>query len=404
MPLSAKIQAYVDQHLLTLEQAMGLNYDRRTNLESEGIRGLIADGTLTLEQAMGLNYEGRTALNDEHTRQRLRNGELTIQNIMGGQIPHGGQGIPAPVNINDSQSTHTASVHRTVSESATRLLNRYATIMNPTVLDDLITTITESINALPNGNPQNEAAKRCVARLAAPEYAYTDLTSGVNTRELLALSWLAINDDTMRTGSLEDATRQVIEGLYEIQRGYNLSETGTDLQGADVFICSGGTFNKLLEKLNGVHPDVVIEVITPKLAALKLPIVVKEEVKNYLAARANPATFSEFAQFTHQIKQIEEEGVEVIWEAIKDNVAARMFDEFGSLYANQDDPRFVAFIDAGQYVELGKLPSFQKEVSESEGYREYCSSTMKSYRMFSQNQRQDSDSSPSDDDKDTPKL
>ncbi len=77
MPLSAKIQAYVDQHLLTLEQAMGLNYDRRTNLESEGIRGLIADGTLTLEQAMGLNYEGRTALNDEHTRQRLRNGELT---------------------------------------------------------------------------------------------------------------------------------------------------------------------------------------------------------------------------------------------------------------------------------------------------------------------------------------
>jgi hypothetical protein len=77
-------------------------------------------------------------------------------------------------------------------------------------------------------------------------------------------------------------------------------------------------------------------------------------------------------QFTHQITQIEEKGVEVIWESIKDSVAARMFDEFGSLYANQDDPRFVAFIDAGQYVELGQLPSFQKEVSESEGYRESC--------------------------------
>ena len=391
MPLSQKIQTYVDQRTLTVDQAMGLTLTGRFNLESEPIRGLIADGTLTLAQAMGLNEQGRMALNDEPTRQRLRQGELTIQHIMGVQIP-------ALVNINDAQSTHTASVHRTVSESATRLLDRYGTTMNASVLDGLITRITGAINALPSDNPKNEAAKRCVARLAAPDYVYTDLTSGVNTRELLALSWLALHDEKMCTASLEDATRLFIEGLYEIQRGNNLSETGADLHGGDINICSGGTFNKLLEKLNGVHPDVVIEVITLKLAALKFPIVVKEEVKHYLADKANPATFSEFNQFTHQIKQIEEEGVDVIWGSIKDHVAARMFDEFGSLYVNQDDPRFTAFMDTAQYIELGELPSFQKELSESEGYRKYCSSMMRSPGLFfgEKTQGQDSGSSPSD--------
>jgi len=398
------IRGLITDETLTLEQAMGLNYTERTNLQYEYIRGLITDETLTLEQAMGLTYNGRTALEDEHTRQRLRNGELTIQNIMGDQIPLGGPGIAAPVNLNDSQSTHTASVHRTVSESATRLLNRYPTIMDPQELNALIITITTEINNLPNDDNKSVAAQRYLTNLAAQgDYAYKDLASGVNTRELLALSWLAIHDDTMRTGSLEDATHQFIEGLYEIQRGYNLSETGVDLGGSDKRICAAGTFNKLLEKINGAHPDVVIEVITPKLATLKFPIVVKDEVKNYLSSMANPSTSSEFSQFNHQIKKIEEEGVEVIWDAIKNSVAARMFDEFGSLYANQDDPRFTAFIDAGKYVELGKLPSFQKEVSESEGCREYCSSTTQSYRTFSQNQCQNPESSLDDGDTNTPK-
>ena len=67
----------------------------------------------------------------------------------------------------------------------------------------------------------------------------------MNTLELLALSWLAVNDNGVRTGSFDDAKNQFIEGLYEIQRGYNLSEAGVDLHGSDVFICSGGTFNKV---------------------------------------------------------------------------------------------------------------------------------------------------------------
>lgn len=259
--------------------------------------------------------------------------------------------------------------------------------------------MTEEINALKD-NLKNNAARACIARISAPDY-HTDQASGISTREQLALSWLAIHDNDSRIGSLEDARDQFIEGLYEIQRGYNLSEGGVDNgSDSDHPICAGGTFNKLLEKLVGVHPEVTIDVVTQNLATLKLPFVVKDEVKHYLTIKAKPATFDEFVEFNHQIKKIEEEGVEVIWEAIKEKVAMRMFEEFESLYDGLNDPRFTNLIEAGKYTELGKLPSFQKEISESEGYRQYLSSMLYSSRFFSKNQK--SDSSLSDDDTHTP--
>jgi hypothetical protein len=392
------IRTLIANRTLPIEQVMGLHDTQLAILADERVRNLIANEIITVDQAMLLGeFEQReatiAAFQDVNTQQRLRNGELTFWDFLVGRVALGNPNAqqPQPGTLNNSQSTHTASVHRTVSESATRLTNRYPEVMGSAVLNSLITTITNEINALPAGNPKNEAAKRCVARLAAPEYAYTDHSSGVNSRELLALSWLAIHDNNARIGTLEDATGQFIEGLYEIQRGYNLSAAGVDMQGADSSICSGGTFNKLMEKLNGVHPDVVIKMITPQLFALKLPIVVREEVHNYLASKASPATMSELTQFTDQIKKIEEEGIGDIWDAIKDKVSTRLFDEFGSLYANENDPKFTAFIDAGTDIELGPLPSYQKQVSESEGYREYCRATMNSYRTMLNQNRQDSE-------------
>ena len=58
-------------------------------------------------------------------------------------------------------------------------------------------------------------------------------------------------------------------------------------------------------------------------------------------------------------------------------------------------------IDAGQDVELGKLPSFQKALSESEGYCESCSAAMKSYRVFSKMNRENPDHND-DKENDTP--
>ena len=87
---------------------------------------------------------------------------------------------------------------------------------------------------------------------------------------------MAIHDDEKRIGSVEYAKTQFVEGLCEIQRGYNLSEAGVYQGGEDQFICSMGTFNKLIEKLVSIHPDCQIRFITRETASLKLPIVVRE--------------------------------------------------------------------------------------------------------------------------------
>ena len=280
--------------------------------------------------------------------------------------------VPVVQNINEAQSTHTSSVHRSVSDSARRLSDRYGEQLKGLHLDMTVDSITTYLSALPAGLI-NDAAKRCLVRLIEVQYVYTDTVSNVSTRQLLALSWLAIHDEELRIGSLEDALKQFVEGLYECQRGYNLSDTGIDhLALSDSHICVAGTFNKLVEKLAGIHPDVVIIFITSKLAGIKLPRLVKEEAERYLMETTNPKTASDFVSITSQLVLLEKEGISAIWTFIKDKVSARLFEEFGSLYTNEKDQRFIDLIDSGLYTDLGKLRSYQKELSASEGYGQYC--------------------------------
>ena len=69
----------------------------------------------------------------------------------------------------------------------------------------------------------------------------------------------------------------------------------------------------------------------------------------------------------------------MIWEHIKDKVAIRLFEEFGSLYTGIQDQHFIDLINTGEYV---TLRSFQKELSESKGYRQFCRATMASNDLF----------------------
>src|SRR3990167_7222643 len=275
------VQAYVDANRITLDRAIHLNYTEIENLQVS--RGLIDVGIITVEQARVINENQRDALRNEQTRQRLIHGELTIENIIGDPVPHHVHGVAAVVpNINDGQSTHNASVHQAVSESATRLAQRYQLMIDGAGLEIVIERVKAYVSNLSDDSQKNKAAKRCVLRIAAPNYTFTDPSSHITTRQLLALTFLAICDDAHRMASLDDAKAQFVEGLYEIQRGYNLSDTGVDRGGEDRPICSAGTFNKLIEKLQGIHPDGQIRFITRETASLKLPIVVRETVRTYL--------------------------------------------------------------------------------------------------------------------------
>ena len=146
--------------------------------------------------------------------------------------------------------------------------------------------------------------------------------------------------------------------------------------GQDNPICVAGTFNKLVEKLEGIHPDVIVKYITPQLAGMKLRMVVIEEVQRYLIDSTNPKTAGEFAGITSQLVLMQKEGLSAIWWAIKDKVSARMFDEFGSLYSSDRDRAFTDLIDTGLCVDLAESSSFQKELSASEGYEKYCKAAL----------------------------
>jgi hypothetical protein len=263
-----------------------------------------------------------------------------------------------------AQNTHTASVHQSVSESAGRLLDRYNP-NNPVVRAN-IQHILAFINSLDNTSPIHHAAKRAITRLTNVASTFIDPVSNISIRQLLALIFIAIHDDQNRQGTRADALALFVEGLYEIQRGYNLNESNEDDGEEDRVICMAGTFNKLVEKLVGIHPDVEIRLITRTQAAMMLPIVVREEAINYLKTLASTGTRETYLAFIQLITQINENGLEPIWAHIQGNVRQRLQDEFGTLYHNEDE--FSDFIAAGIDTPIDNLEQFDNIVQQSSGF------------------------------------
>jgi hypothetical protein len=248
---------------------------------------------------------------------------------------------------NTTQSTHTESVHKTVSESATRLRVRYGHQLSGSGLNNTIQAFSKIIMALPSNSFKNQAAKRCFTRITASDYSFTDPVSGISTLQLLALSYCAIHDATNRKGSLKDALHQFVEGLYEIQRGNNLSETGIDdKHHVDRIICIAGTFNKPMEKLHGLHPDVTMLIITKQGCLSKFVIVVNEECGAYLNALSK--------EELQKLKgKDHSEVLEIIWDKISEKISNRIFDEYGSLFPGEkNSSEFLEYIAYGVSVKL----------------------------------------------------
>jgi hypothetical protein len=226
-----------------------------------------------------------------------------------------------------------------------------AQISSSDALDSTIHKLCTWLNAQSDSSAKMVSAKRCLKRMTETDYNLVDEISKVSTRQLLALFWIAIHDETYRTGNLADAKSQLIEGLYEIQRDGNLSETGVDNNDAkDLTACPSGSFNKIVEKGCGLHPEMNITFLTLQVFSLKLHRLVSEEAMAYLRKLDNETS-------RPLIEAIKEEGnansVSPIWDAIWETVAAKMFNEFGTLFENNKaPPRFLEEIAAGEYTRL----------------------------------------------------
>lgn len=284
-------------------------------------------------------------------------------------------------NINPTQSTHTASVHKTVSESILRLRARY----KDKNLDQSLIEMDKWLNSLEDKNIQIKAAKNSFIRLQEKNHHFVDPVSNTSILQILSLFWTAIHDDTTRVGSLENAKKQLLQALYEVQREYNFDQNGNDfnLKVEDKPACKGGTVNKLIEKLVGISPDAQVEFVTTQTAALKLPIIVREEVRLYLEKSSlSLSTPSVLKIFSNTINLLKQEGVEAIWDKIQASVSAKMLDEFGSLWQqNKNDSKFIEMIETGKDTDISSVlndKNIQKNISESRGYQKYCSELLRS--------------------------
>ncbi len=268
-------------------------------------------------------------------------------------------------NINPSQSTHTASVHASVSESAIKLINRYGHLIDTDKkLDETLQEMvnwsrTASAKELKLDEHQFAKAKLSIQHLADPTYAYTDPKSQVSTRQLLALVWIGIHDKELCSAPLNDALEKMIIGLYDIQRGYNLTADFKDLapNDKDKIICSGGTFNKLMEIPWGMHDDVTLRYITSERASAKFPIMVKDLVQEHIDEIKHEAKSEEdHAAYMELVAKLNDEGIDPIWDnIIKPRLLERFYDEYGSLYKSKDDAEFINFVEQGHYVDLASL-------------------------------------------------
>ena len=270
--------------------------------------------------------------------------------------------------FNPVQSTHTASVHRSTSESALRLMKSYEDDLN---LDTKIEDIKADMMGLDHSF-KNQAAQRCIARITGADDTFTD-SSGVSTRQLLAWAYTAIHDGAKRQGTLEDAKALFVDGLYEIQRGYNLNEQGIDNQSPfDRPICAAGTFNKLMEKLNGIHPDVEVYFITHEGAYIKFSTVVAAHALNYLNRLVNPETATDYLSIKARLDSMKDNGLADIWDEIKSAVEETLWDEFKEAYTNnQAHDQFRAMIDSGHESNAPNLTELYCQLEASPGYQAF---------------------------------
>jgi hypothetical protein len=279
--------------------------------------------------------------------------------------------VPGGGAINSAQSTHTASVHESVSKSATNLNNRYGDKIKDDDLEKALNELSNWLHGQPNSSKKVEAAKRCLPRLTAEDYHFIDPDSGISTKALLALMWIAIHDEERRQSTLEDALSMLVEGLYEIQREYNLSKTGVD-DGAvhDKPACPAGTFNKIVEKGAGVLPDVEIVLMNLTGFNLKFPRVVREVAMTYLKGLSREILSS----LLTDIKK--DNSVAAIWDEIKELITTKMFEEFAPLFQNNRDlPAFLDNIATGEYLVLS--PNDVNALEQS-----LCSASVSSQGIF----------------------
>lgn len=227
----------------------------------------------------------------------------------------------------DYQSTENLSVHSSAKESILALKERYMPdVTDSTTLQMRREAYSHALGELRDFCSQYVSSKDVVMRrkcqaairllsrlehMAAGDNIHK--ATHISVIDLIVLAWWAIGDEKARLPgvAIEDARLRLVEGLYSIQRGGNISD-GVDDLSDDMPICVSGSMNKIIEMLVGIDKDAAITMINMTTASAKMLVVIREEASTY--ARYN---------------DVSEEN---IIHHITSTVTARMWEEFAILF------------------------------------------------------------------------
>ncbi len=144
-----------------------------------------------------------------------------------------------------SQTTHTRSVHNSVSQSAKTLQKYYGE--NQDIINESRAIIVKEIQAcrLDESDFQKKAALRALNNLDSYQ-EYQDPDSKLSIDQLFSLICCVLCENTKNNSQeRSDAIKRLVFSLYDIRREYNQDKAHRDDLKEDAPMCASGAFNKL---------------------------------------------------------------------------------------------------------------------------------------------------------------
>lgn len=153
--------------------------------------------------------------------------------------------------FNDKQNTHHSEVNISINASVNRLKARYFDVDADKTLEEIKSYLA---NLAPNKN--NKFIITCFKQIQK-NLTVHDL-SKLKLIDVLILIWKGIHDESalvedvkhISSEDIEDKRRLLLNHLYQAQTEYGTGEYDN--------ACFMGTYNKIIETLNKIHPDVLI--------------------------------------------------------------------------------------------------------------------------------------------------
>lgn len=354
----------INRNILPIRTVLQLDTEQFLLLNDDDVTELLIAEIFTVDEILNLNLNQQYIITRTNFRMLLMLGLFTVEDLY----------LIAPPNhmtadeLNHPQNTHTASVHQSTALSAKRLLEQYPFTNESITLEH----IKISFQVHP-GIERHDVALRCLERLTHAQNRFIERQSNISVTQLLALSYLSLCHHLKLPTEI---LQHLSQTLYEIQRGYNLSDTQTDDQKADKPICLAGAFNKLIERLQGLEPLCEIIHLTPAVASIKFKAIVENQSQHFLQHAFSLKTAANCILFCHMLLELQQQGIQQIWPLIEFRCAELLYQEFSSLFKSQQNTQFKAIVNAGAELNYQFLYKFQKKICLATGYKAYLSALL----------------------------